>query len=626
MNEARETKPGSRMKYELVDGHKVSVWDDGPKANDRYTVVDLDYIFDHPIHGKSVQYLGMNDSPFLPNGGVALSGDMPLSAVAYKGRGGAFTKRISFSDLPLDCQKAAKEWLHEGDETLKEAKDKEQGEKVIDSAVNTLKKHSKPKPLRTTAKIVDSIRKGAKSVKEAKAWTEEEFELEDWEDKVTKLLSQYGVHVDDTTIEKAANGRNELIVKYGFETLDGKPASKHWPEQLSDVAKALGADSWEENKDTLVFTFKLAKDEESSDLFESYCKQCGAVLSEANSMYFDHDLLELEKYLDRKGPEIFEDPDFPEEITTYRFARAYEYLVDKANLEHDENAQLFLHYFAAAVDATEEGDFETAQGYLDKALEGLYRITRFIESEDSDDLLGLNEAINKEAKDSYELLTEYPQEDLDWEDFIYDFQSLLDKINPDERPWHVDGENLDWRGRNGYMDIDSNDAQTIIRRVSPNGADCTYRIFKSGKKGHFRIMLYHHDVPTGSVLDFTLKPKKELEESKKEDLIGVKDSGADSETKKEVALKENKKELLGPDKIVKKTSAAQIVTWLAAHPSASIKTDRATATDLIMTPIWLRRGYFWKAYAKSVGAGVYEIFLKKLGTNLVGPIITKTGS
>jgi hypothetical protein len=92
-------------------------------------------------------------------------------------------------------------------------------------------------------------------------------------------------------------------------------------------------------------------------------------------------------------------------------------------------------------------------------------------------------------------------------------------------------------------------------------------------------------------------------------------------------LKENKKEeLLGLDKIVKKTSAAKIVTWLAAHPSASIKTDRATATDLIMSSPWLRRGYFWKAYAKSVGAGVYEIFLKKLGTNLVGPIITKTGS
>jgi hypothetical protein len=369
---------------------------------------------------------------------------------------------------------------------------------------------------------------------------------------------------------------------------------------------------------------------------------------------------------------------------------------------------LFLHYFAAAVDATEEGDFETAQGYLDKALEGLYRITRFIESEDSDALLGLNETINKEAKDSYELLTEYPREDEEgnndrdeifedfvWEDFIYNFQSLLDEINPEERPWHVDGKNLDWRGRNGSMDIDSNDAQTIIRRISPNGADCTYRIFKSGKKGHFRIMLYHHDVPTGSVLDFTLKSKNELKESKKEDLLGldevtkrtpkeemawaeeiagrlarhpsltfrteraiaklillhfryprygsslvtharslgagvyeiyVKDSGADSETKEEVALKENKKELLGPDKIVKKTSAAQIVTWLAAHPSASIKTDRATATDLIMNPIWLRRGYFWKAYAKSVGAGVYEIFLKKLGTNLVGPIITKTGS
>jgi len=47
----------------------------------------------------------MSGSPASPQG-VGLHGDMPLHAVAYRGRGGAFEKRIAFADLPPDCQVA----------------------------------------------------------------------------------------------------------------------------------------------------------------------------------------------------------------------------------------------------------------------------------------------------------------------------------------------------------------------------------------------------------------------------------------------------------------------------------------------------------------------------------------
>ena len=93
-----------RRKYETINGHKISVWDDGDETIDRFTVVYLDEI-DH--RGK-VQYLAMSSHPFHPQG-LVQHGEMDIWAVAYKGRGGAFKKRIKFADLPEDCQKAVKQ-------------------------------------------------------------------------------------------------------------------------------------------------------------------------------------------------------------------------------------------------------------------------------------------------------------------------------------------------------------------------------------------------------------------------------------------------------------------------------------------------------------------------------------
>jgi hypothetical protein len=89
-----------RRKHETINGHNISVWDDGNKTIDRYTVVYLDNVYD-----GNVVYLAMDAMPFFPNG-FCQHGEMPLDAVAYKGRGGAFEKRIKFNDLPIDCQKA----------------------------------------------------------------------------------------------------------------------------------------------------------------------------------------------------------------------------------------------------------------------------------------------------------------------------------------------------------------------------------------------------------------------------------------------------------------------------------------------------------------------------------------
>lgn len=91
-----------RRKHEVVNGHKISVWDSGKKVIDRYTVVYLDNVYDN----GHVDYLALNGTPFSPNSGFCQHGDMPLWCVAYKGRGGAFEKRIKFDDLPDDCRRA----------------------------------------------------------------------------------------------------------------------------------------------------------------------------------------------------------------------------------------------------------------------------------------------------------------------------------------------------------------------------------------------------------------------------------------------------------------------------------------------------------------------------------------
>jgi hypothetical protein len=108
--------------------------------------------------------------------------------------------------------------------------------------------------------------------------------------------------------------------------------------------------------------------------------------------------------------------------------------------------------------------------------------------------------------------------DIAWEDFINAFQALLDKINPGGmKHWHADGWNLDWRGRSGEREIETNDATEVLRKVSPKTDDCTYQIYtdETDKEAPIRIIIYHHDVPTGSVIDLGLvdEPEEEFEAS-----------------------------------------------------------------------------------------------------------------
>jgi len=90
-----------RRKHETINGHNISVWDDGDKVVDRYTVVFLD---DEYPTGK-VPYLAIVRKSILSSRILPAWGNVD-SLCCVSGRGGAFKRRIKFSELPGDCQRA----------------------------------------------------------------------------------------------------------------------------------------------------------------------------------------------------------------------------------------------------------------------------------------------------------------------------------------------------------------------------------------------------------------------------------------------------------------------------------------------------------------------------------------
>jgi hypothetical protein len=96
-----------RRKHEIVEGRRVSCWWSKDVA-DEFTVVDLDSL--DSLDNGMVSYIAMDGAPFFSQG-MGFSGEMPLSRVQYKGRGGAFDRRMKFADLNEDCQRCARQYL-----------------------------------------------------------------------------------------------------------------------------------------------------------------------------------------------------------------------------------------------------------------------------------------------------------------------------------------------------------------------------------------------------------------------------------------------------------------------------------------------------------------------------------
>jgi len=94
-----------KRKHEIVNARRISVWWSN-HCLDQWTVVDLDSLDKRGM----VSYIAMSNDPFHPQG-VGITGEMPLCRVQYQGRGGAFDRRVKFSELNEDCQQCARQFL-----------------------------------------------------------------------------------------------------------------------------------------------------------------------------------------------------------------------------------------------------------------------------------------------------------------------------------------------------------------------------------------------------------------------------------------------------------------------------------------------------------------------------------
>lgn len=82
--------------------HPVRCYDNGGRSADRYTVVYMDDLEDKRRNLYSC--IGMNDRPFHPQG-------IGMHGTAQPGK--HLGKRVKFSELPADCQKAVLQDLDE---------------------------------------------------------------------------------------------------------------------------------------------------------------------------------------------------------------------------------------------------------------------------------------------------------------------------------------------------------------------------------------------------------------------------------------------------------------------------------------------------------------------------------
>ena len=88
---------------------------------------------------------------------------------------------------------------------------------------------------------------------------------------------------------------------------------------------------------------------------------------------------------------------------------------------------------------------------------------------------------------------------LEWEfeDFLEHLDSFLERISP-ARLYHIEGRNLGWRHRSGYLDIKAPDARFFAQNVFPK-TEWRLQGYFQEKTLTLEIHLYHHDSPNGEL-------------------------------------------------------------------------------------------------------------------------------
>lgn len=79
-----------------------------------------------------------------------------------------------------------------------------------------------------------------------------------------------------------------------------------------------------------------------------------------------------------------------------------------------------------------------------------------------------------------------------------DLSSLIQELNPWDRPWRAEVSNFGWQNLDGHKEFDHTDSgQEFLRNILPD-TDCTFFIYVDYANREIRIQNYHHDSPVGN--------------------------------------------------------------------------------------------------------------------------------
>jgi hypothetical protein len=85
-----------------------------------------------------------------------------------------------------------------------------------------------------------------------------------------------------------------------------------------------------------------------------------------------------------------------------------------------------------------------------------------------------------------------------WEDFLEDIEILMRKMRTNK--FFAYGFSLTWRNVAGYTEFIANNPSQLVRALAPKTDDFTMLIHPTENRDVYKVVLSHHDKPTGETL------------------------------------------------------------------------------------------------------------------------------
>lgn len=102
-------------------------------------------------------------------------------------------------------------------------------------------------------------------------------------------------------------------------------------------------------------------------------------------------------------------------------------------------------------------------------------------------------------------LIQYMDDKCDFDDFLYELDTLLQKKNPNGY-WYAEVKNFGWLNQSGHRYLKATDGKTFLRQILPD-TDCHFKVY--AYPNGLAIQNYHHDSPTGNEWYYVVKITEE---------------------------------------------------------------------------------------------------------------------